>query len=64
LQLNHFERQVLFLLATPPVYRINNTKTENGKADMNYADIAEPVASKKPKPISLMKRNSTAKVNF
>jgi hypothetical protein len=31
---------------------------------MNYADIAEPVASKKPKPISLMKRNSTAKVNF
>lgn len=36
LRLSNFERQVLFLLSTPPVYRMMNAerKTENGKADM------------------------------
>jgi len=35
LQLSNFEGQVLFLLSTPPVYRMTNAKrrTENGKAE-------------------------------
>ena len=60
MQLRNFERQVLFLLATPPVYRMNNTKTKN----MNYTDTAQTMASKRPKPMYVMNKNLTPKVNF
>jgi hypothetical protein len=41
---------------------MNNTKTKNknGKADMNYSDIAQIMPSKRHKPVYLI-RDSTSK---
>src|SRR5437660_2021270 len=66
LQISNFERQVLILLATPTVYRMNNTKrkTKNGKAGMTYTDIAQTMTSKRRKPRYLTQKSFTPKVNF